>query len=133
MIETIITISCIMFGVAVIAACVCIRLEYKAKKREAEYYCEKYRECFEKLEHLSNLCASLNSEVTSCEDKVKAAYELGHKESKCSIEKQVASECYEKLREWHPVTKKDTYSYDNFIKLFEQWLKEKYDLEVKNG
>lgn len=131
-IETILIINCIVLAVGAIALGLCMYLYYKAEKKAA-YYCAKEKETFEKLKHLTEHCSDLNSKVITCEDRVKAAYELGYKESKNSVQQKTANECYEKILEWHPVTKTDKYSYSQFIELFEQWLKEKYGIEVKDG
>lgn len=131
-IETILIINSIVLGVAAIALAFCVCIWLKAEKKAA-YYCAKEKETFEKLKHLTEHCSDLNSEVITCEDRVKAAYELGYKESKNSVQQKTANECYEKILEWHPVTKTDKHSYSQFIELFEQWLKEKYGIEVKDG
>jgi hypothetical protein len=128
----ILIINCVGLAAGAIALGLCMFLYYKAEKKAA-YYCAKEKETFERLKHLTAHCTDLNSKLLSYEENVKAAYELGCNESKSAVQQKTAKECYEKVLEWYPVTKTDKYSYSQFIELFEQWLEEKYDFEVKDG
>ena len=69
----------------------------------------------------------LQKQVDECENRVSAAYELGYKESKLSIVKDTAKEIYAQVLEWSPVGE----DYHCFITNLENWLKEKYGVEVE--
>lgn len=125
-VRTILIINSVALVAMLIALGVFILLYYKAEKK-SEYYFEKGKQTFEKLKNLHENCADLSSKVIICEERVQSAYELGYKESKHSVQQKIANECYDKVLELHP----DTNS--QFTELFEEWLKEKYNIEVKHG
>lgn len=112
-IETILIINCVVLAIGAIALGLCMYLYCKAEKKAA-YYCAKEKETFEKLKHLTEHCTDLNSEVITCEERVKAAYELGYKESKMSIINEIYEQCC-----------------NHKLATVKKWLVEKYGIETK--
>lgn len=86
-IETILIINSVVLGIAAIALAFCVSIWLKAEKKAAYY---KHR--------------------------VKAAYELGYKESKMSIANEIYEQCC-----------------NHKLATVKKWLVEKYNIEVKDG
>ena len=102
-IETILIINCIVLGIGAIALALCVYIWLKAEKK-ANYY-KKREEVLKK--ELCNM-------AQRCEDRVKAAYELGYKESKMSIVNEIYEQCC-----------------NHKLATVKKWLIEKYDVETK--
>ena len=114
--EAILIINSVVLGLAGIALGLCLHVWLKAEKK-AEYYKQKEMIAKKELDKVTQHCSELQSQVDVCEDRVKAAYELGRKESEMSIVMELYEQCC-----------------NHKLATVKKWLIDKYDIvEVKDG
>lgn len=114
-IETILIINLIFLGLAAIALSFCVCIWLKAEKK-ADYYKKRELVLKKELNNVIQHCSELQIQEDICEDRVKAAYELGYKESKMSIVNEIYKQCC-----------------NHKLATVKKWLVEKYNIEVKDG
>ena len=114
-IETILIINSVVLGLAAIALAFCVSIWLKAEKKAA-YYKQRELVLKKELDNVAQHCSELQIQVDVCEDRVKAAYELGYKESKMSIINEIYEQCC-----------------NHKLATVKKWLVEKYNIEVKDG